>query len=110
MQVNPGDLNKRIAIVRKTRKQDENGFWIDSEEVIRQCWASFKRTSGTEAMKSGADFSSVRARFLVRYSKAKILKNDIVKYNNDNYEVEFVNNYNDSNEYIEIWCKLESVK
>jgi SPP1 family predicted phage head-tail adaptor len=59
------------------------------------------RTSGTEVIKANADFADVKMRFLIRCPKATITREMIVRYGVD-YEIEYVNDYNDAHEYVEI--------
>lgn len=110
MDINIGDLNKRISIVSITTTDNENGFPIKSETVFYSCWAKYSQTSGTEITKSGADFSNVKCRFLIRWTPKEIIRKMYVKYKEKNYNIEYLNEYGDSHEFIEIWCKLEEVK
>ena len=104
MQINPGELNKKISIYSKSATTDADGYPIDTPVLVHSCWAKFSRTSGTEMTKANADFSDVKARFLIRYTKKTISRKMIVKYGGDDYEIEYLNDYEDSHEYVEIWC------
>ena len=106
MIVNPGELNKRIEIINEVTAKDGDGYDVVSEELIRAPWAKFTRTSGTETAKANADFGEIKVRFLVRYSSTKITRKMKVRYNNDLYNIIFVKDYEDSHEYIEIWCDI----
>lgn len=107
MNVNPGELNKRIEFYAKSATTDGDGFYSDTETLYYSCFAKFSRTSGTEMMKAGADMSEVNARFLIRYPKTKtIIESLVLKYNGNTYEIVFVNDYEDKHEYIEIFTKL----
>lgn len=108
MNVNPGKLDKRISIVLNTvsDEKDEDGFPIgEKKEIIRSCWASFKRTSGTEKAKAGKELSETECRFLIRWTSVLIDTGMQVEYAGENYDILFVNDYEDSHEYMEIWCK-----
>lgn len=106
MEINAGKLNKRVEIIRVSTQQDENGYNSRTETVMRRPWAQFSRTSGTEGLKSGADMGETRARFVVRAGGAKISRKDLVRYRGQDYEVEYVNDYGDSGEYVELMTKL----
>lgn len=111
MEVNPGVLSKKIQIYRKTSSgEDEEGYPLeDGEEIVRNCYAAFSRTSGTVLAKSGTELSEVKCRFLVRYSPKSIINETMyIRYNGHVYEILYVNDYEDKHEYIEIWCKGES--
>lgn len=107
MNVNPGELNKRIEIFLKQEAEDQDGFGEPEEITVIQRWASFKRISGTEINRSNSDFSCIKARFLIRYTKTEIEKGMFIRYQNKEYEITYVNDYGDSHEYMEIWTELK---
>lgn len=105
MEVNAGKLNKRVEIIRISTQPDRNGYVTETETVIRRPWAQFTRTSGTEALRNGADLGETRARFVLRAGGAKISRKDRVRYGGEDYEVEYVNEYGDAGEYVELVTK-----
>ena len=107
MRVNPGTLNKRIDIVQVVRKQDDDGYWTEpTDELIHHCWAQFSRTSGKEARQSDADYSETNVRFLIRWTSKELSRKMIVRYAGARYEIQYLNDYGDRHEYIEIVAKL----
>lgn len=108
MQVNAGELDKRITIVRADQTTDSDGY-IGKEPVhVRTCWAGFSRTSGKELVKNNADYGAVTARFLIRYTRTPIDRKMVVLYRGLRYRIEYVNNYGDQNQYIELLCSIET--
>lgn len=110
MHVNPGELNKKIRIIKKEEMQNENGFPVAADHIVRTCWAKYSNTSGTEILKAGTEFSSAKARFLVRYNPIEIDTDMFVRYAGKDYNIEYVNPYGDSKEYIEIWTSLKEMR
>lgn len=110
MIVNPGELNKKIEIIKEVTTKDDDGYDVVTPETIRAPWAKFTRTSGTETAKANADFGEIKVRFLIRYSPTVITRKMKVKYNEDLYNIIFVNDYEDSHEYIELWCDIVGLK
>lgn len=110
MNINPGELNKKIQIIKKEETQNENGFPVLADKVVRTCFAKYSNTSGTEILKAGTEFSSAKARFLVRYSLAEIDADMFVRYVGKDYNIEYVNPYGDSREYLEIWTSLKEMR
>lgn len=110
MNVNPGELNKKIQIIKKEETQNENGFPVVVDRVVRTCYAKYSNTSGTEIMKAGTEFSSAKMRFLVRYSPAEIDTDMFVRYAGKDYNIEYVNPYGDSRKYLEIWTSLKEMR
>lgn len=110
MNVNPGELNKKIQIIKKEESQNENGFLIAEDKVIRTCYAKYSNTSGIEIIKAGTEFSSAKMRFLVRYSPTEIDTDMFVRYAGKDYNIEYINPYGDSKEYLEIWTSLKEMR
>ena len=110
MNVNPGELSKSIVIKKITYPTDADGIATKTYNTIRTTKASFTRTSGTELMKSKTEFSEVKTRFLVRYTSTVIDTSMIVVYDNKEYDINYVNEYGDKKEYIEVWCTLKELE
>ena len=108
MQVDAGELRHRIRIYKKSQTEDSDGYGVQTLTLVRSCMAKFSGQSGTEALRAGADMTDVKARFLVRWSRVKIDRKMIVRYAGTDYEIEFVNDYEDKHEYWEIWCMLST--
>lgn len=103
MRLNPGKLKHRIQIVSVTRTQNANGYWENPVDTpVHSCWAQFSRTSGKEVRQNDADYSEVTVRFLIRWTEAPISRKMVVLYGGNRYEIQYVNNYADSNDFIEI--------
>lgn len=108
MYVNPGDLNKKILIIRTSKPTyDEEGHKVTREEVIRDCWAKVTNTSGSELIKAGTELAEAKKRFLIRYTDAEINAAMVVRYNGKDHDILYVNPYGDSKEYLEIWTALK---
>lgn len=107
MRVNPGELDKRIRIIqRKAEGQDSAGFDVEEvETVIRECWAKVTNTSGKELMEGGKEFSEAKKRFLVRYTQVPISTDMILQYRGHEYDIQYINTYNDDKDYLEIWTE-----
>lgn len=107
MNVNPGELNKKIKIVMIEKTKDKDGFDAEKvERVIREPWAKVTRVSVSAVMNSSTEIKLERCRFLVRYTPAEITNKMFVVYKSKYYKIEYANNYGDSNEYIEIMGTL----
>lgn len=105
MHVDAGELNKRIEIVRLDRSETPNGYDEITETVVHRCWAKFTQTSGTELVKANADFGEEKARFLIRWTDRAIDRKMVIRYGGGRYEIEYINDYGDGHQYIELWCK-----
>lgn len=112
MNINPGELNKRISIVlvKSTADTDAEGYPILKDTIVHTCHAKFSRKSGTELIKNNADFGSNKCRFLIRYTKKRIDRKMCVRYAGHTYPIQYVNDYDDKHEYIELWCKQSTTE
>lgn len=110
MKVNPGELDKKIQIIRKKESPDEDGFPVLTDEIVRTCWARYSNTSGNEIVKAGTEFASAKTRFLVRYSPTEINEDMFVRYKGKDYNIEYINPYGDNKEYLEIWTSLKEMR
>ena len=61
--------------------------------------------SGTEVFRSNSDFSKVTTRFVIRYL-TDITTDDYIKFEGRKYNIVYINNYNFSNDFIEIVGEL----
>ena len=107
--INPGKLNQRINIFKtKPGGFDDYGEPIDERDVVHACWASVKNKSGTEQFKTVTPFSKVVTSFLIRYTKKVIDTTMKIDFKGEVYNIIYVDNYNFSNEWIEITAEKVS--
>lgn len=109
MNVNPGELTKKIDIITLITGRDDEGYPVESETIKHSCWAKKSQSSGSELLKAGADFVDSKTRFLIRYTSTVISEGMFVKYQGKKYDIEYVHEYEDSHEYVEIFCSLKEV-
>lgn len=103
MDVKISELNKRIFILFIQNIQDDYGFETEQEVEYLSCWSKISNMSGTEIYKAGTDYSKVITRFVIRYRKDKVMTTDMkIRYKDKLYNITYVNNYNESNEFIEL--------
>lgn len=107
MYVNPGELDKKIEILKMSTERDKDGFPTGEPSVVRSCYAKHSRkTADKEVEGAGAepDVKTV-TRFLIRYTDTAIKKNMKVRYNGRYYDIEDVNDIQDRHAYMELFCK-----
>ena len=105
MNVNPGEFRHRIKFVKTEEGTNSNGFPISEETEICQCQAKISNLSGTEKIKSGAEIFDVNTRFLIRYNS--LINEDMeIVFNNNYYDIQFINDYEFKHEYMEVWAIL----
>lgn len=109
MNINPGELKHQIQFIEYTTTYDEDRFPVKIENIVRTCYAKIWNTSGMELIRSGADFTTTHTRFLIRKSSVALNKNIVIKFNNDIYNITYINEYNFNREYVEIWADLKEL-
>lgn len=111
-KIDPGELNRRIEILRITGQKDAAGYLVGGPQLatVRECWAKFTRTSGSEKEKNNADFTEIRVRFLIRTppKDTVIDRKMLVRYRGNLYEIEYVNDYGDEGQYTELICRMQT--
>lgn len=106
MQINPGNFDKKIEIVKYTTIKDSDGFEIKSEVTVLKTWAQVTNISGTEILKNNSDFEVVKTRFLMRTPKIDINKDMVIKFNDNIYNIIYINDYSYDKKYTEIMTEL----
>ena len=106
MQINPGNFDKKIQIVRYTTIKDSDGFEVKTENIVIKTWAQVTNISGTEILKNNSDFEVVKTRFLMRAPKVDINKDMVIKFNDNIYNIIYINDYSYDKKYTEIMTEL----
>ena len=105
MKMKIAELNKRIQIIRNTLTENDNGVDEETEVILKEVWAKVQNMSGTEIFKANSDFSKITTRFIIRYL-TDITTDDYIKFEGRKYNIVYINNYNFSNDFIEIVGEL----
>ena len=106
MVINPGNFDKKIAVIKFESRKDSDGFEKKSEVVVLLTWAQVTNISGTEVLRSNSDFSEVKTRFLMRTPKIKFDKDMVIKFDGNTYNIAYINDYGYNKKYTEIIADL----
>ncbi len=106
MQINPGVFDKKIEIVRYELIKDADGFEEKAEVVVLMTWAQVTNVSGSEILRSDSDFSKVKTRFLIRTPKITLDKDMEIKFNENAYNIVYINDYSYDKRYTEIMTEM----
>ena len=60
-------FDRRINIEQRSDTQDAIGQPVETWSLVAAVWANIKHLSGAQAIKAGADASSVKASIRIRY-------------------------------------------
>lgn len=109
MHVDAGKLTKRIQFLRESAERDADGYPVAGEpEIVREVWAQYSQTSGTELVRAGAEFGEAKVRFLTRYYPDIQDRRLQIRYDSRDYDILYVNTYGDDGRYTEYWCERHS--
>nr|DAY60616.1 MAG TPA: Putative head tail adaptor [Caudoviricetes sp.] len=109
--INAGDYNKKISIYQIEETEDNDGFVSKQESIILESFAKVKTTKGYTLITSGSDFEKAYTNFTIRYSKKiedtyyNSNRKVYVKYKNNIYTIEYLNNIDEANIELEMQCK-----
>ena len=70
MQINPGNFDKKIEIIKYQTQKDSDGFENKKEITVLNTWAQVTNVSGTEVLRSNSDFSEVKTSISNAYSES----------------------------------------
>lgn len=113
MHIDAGALSKRIKFLRLVRKPDADGYDTKAkpdEEPVRECWAKFSQTSGTEIIRAGAEFGEAKVRFVTRAYPELLDRRLVIRYNEADYDIVYINGYGDEGKYLEFWCERRTME
>lgn len=110
MNVDPGELNRRIAVYKTVYPpKDADGYSKPDLVLLRRCWAKVTDTSTKEQPLDNADYAVTSTRFLVR-ARPGVDRKMIVRYAGHDYEIDHVIPRGDHGEYQEIWAKRSTTE
>ncbi|MEC3841567.1 phage head closure protein [Bacillus amyloliquefaciens] len=99
-----GDFNRRISILSPETSTNEEGFTIETWEIVAEVWAAVKTTQGREFYAAAAVQAERKPRFVIRFSKRmkSLLCNDMrndmrIGYDGRQFEITSVINDNEAN-------------
>ena len=106
MHVDAGKLSKRVQFLRRPAARDKDGYPSPAVPVlVRETWAQFSQTSGTELIRANAEFGEAKVRFLTRANPELLDRRLLIRYDGRDYDILYVNTYGDEGKYMEFWCE-----
>jgi SPP1 family predicted phage head-tail adaptor len=103
--INAGDFNKQIDIMRHTTITDEAGFDTVSDVVVCSAWAKVNTTRGYKLISNGTNFEDATTSFVIRHPNVEIKRKDFVRFNGIDWSIEYLNNIDEQNTFVELQCK-----
>ena len=98
-----GQLDRRIAVQKRTGDVDAYGEQLDQWATVATVWAQIKKRSGAQFFNSEAEVSRVGAVFVVRY-RSDIARDMHVVFEGERYEIDDMREVN-RRDYLELHCR-----
>jgi SPP1 family predicted phage head-tail adaptor len=103
--INPAELRHSITIERFTKVKDEDNILREKWIPLCKARAKILNTRGSEYTEAYATNSEVEATFYIRFNHKNITAKDRIVYKDKNYNIIYVNNVQEGNNYYEIKAK-----
>ena len=112
--IDAGKYNRKITIYQVVKTFDNQGFPIETKEIVLKPYAHIKTTKGFILIANNSDFEKAYTNFTIRYSQTVINayynsqasnRDMLVAFNNKRYSVQYLNNIDEMNVEIEMQCK-----
>lgn len=104
--INAGKFNHRINIYSVEVVKDKNGFQSKKKTLVISPYASIQTTSGMTLIINNTDFEKAYTKFTIRYPlHVNINRDMLIEFNNKEYSIEYLNNVNEENKFLEIQGK-----
>lgn len=104
--INAGKFNKRISIYQTEVVKDSAGFQSVVRTLVLQCYAEVKTTRGYTLIRNNTDFEKAYTNFTIRFPHVAINRDMEIDFNDKTYTIEYLNNVDESNTFLEMQCKL----
>jgi len=99
-----GEMRHRITIQRVTISTNDNGYEVETPEVIKEVWAKVSNLHGKEFFEAKAVQAENTVKFTIRYISGFDQSMQIL-FQGKTYNITAIDNIKYRNEYIEIQAK-----
>ncbi|MBP1920320.1 phage head closure protein [Youngiibacter multivorans] len=99
-----GEMRHRITIQRVTISTNENGYEVETPEVIKEVWAKVANLHGKEYFAAKAVQADNTVKFTIRYMSG-LDQSMQIHFQGKVYNITAIDNIKCRNEYIEIQAK-----
>jgi SPP1 family predicted phage head-tail adaptor len=100
----PGDLNRQIAIERKTLTGDGQGGHVSTWGALRTAWAAIAPLSGQESLLAQQVGAHLTHRITLRYYPG-LLASDRIAYGTRHFNIREVRNIDEKNQWHELMAE-----
>ena len=102
---NIGHLRHQIELQKPTNTRDAGGGITESFTTLANLFAKIENKRGTESLRQGQVKEQTTHVFTIRYRK-DIGTNYRILYDDDFYNIRYINNIDHRDRYLEVECEL----
>ena len=99
MEIDIGELNKKIEIIDFNFGEDEIGQDIREEMPHKKIWAKVEQTESKETVKNLKNEAQEEKEFTIRYRKG-IKKTMKIRYREKNYDITSIKNVDEKDQFL----------
>ena len=114
MIINAGKYNRKITIYKVIQGKDNDGFPVETQEIVLTPYASVKTTKGITLIRNSSNFEEAYTNFTIRYSETVVNayyesensnRDMLIGFRNKTYKVKYLNNVDEANVELEMQAK-----
>lgn len=99
MEIDIGELNKRIEIIDLDFVEDEIGQDVREEMQLKKVWAKVEQNESKETVKNLKNEAQEEKEFTIRYRKG-IKKTMKIRYKEKNYDISSIKNVDERDQFL----------
>lgn len=99
MEIDIGELNKRIEIIDLDFVEDKIGQDVREEMQSKKMWAKVEQTESKETVKNLKNEAKEEKEFTIRYRKG-IKKTMKIRYREKNYDITSIKNVDEKDQFL----------
>lgn len=106
-KINPGEFKHPVIIQSLEITKDQDGFEVEEWQDLFKPRAKINNTTGKEFQAGASENAIITTKFTIRASRAyNVTNRDRIVYNNNVYDIKYVNNILENHIYLEIVAEL----
>jgi head-tail adaptor len=109
MDIDAGELNKRIRFVELISYPCASGYRVPDRCTVYECAARWRQESSSEVAQRDGDFGVTQGTFVIRY-KAGLSRKLLIEYAGNDWEILYIDGYDDSKQWLKVHVRRVSQK
>lgn len=99
--MNPGKLNRKIAILEADQTSDGAGGFEDIFKPIKTVWGNIKSVNGRERILARQAQAEISHKVTIRYTNA-VNHSHVLSFSNSKYNIQYIVDVDDEHKFLEL--------